>query len=87
MPKDTQRVSRISIPVCLLGQAGLSEVPQRERRQMFVGGGSVLTEARGQADCVAPVETSFGPRVLRRHDLPPVGLTFWRGSRHAVKMG
>lgn len=47
----------------------------------------MLTEARGQADCVAPVETSFGPRVLRRHDLPPVGLTFWRGSRHAVKMG
>lgn len=47
----------------------------------------MLTEAGGQADCVAPVETSFGPRVLRRHDFPPVGLTFWGGSRHAVKMG
>lgn len=47
----------------------------------------MLTEAGGQADCVAPVETSFGPRVLRRHDLPPIGLAFWRGSRQAVKTG
>lgn len=49
-------------------------------------GGSVLTEAGGQADCVAPVETSFGrgPAATR---LSPVRLTFWGGSGHAVKMG
>lgn len=80
MSKDTERVGRTRTLVRLLGQARLCGLPRRESRRS-----SVLTKAGGQPDRVAPVETSSGARVLRRHDFSTVGLAFWRGSREAVK--
>lgn len=49
--------------------------PPREG-QLFKGGSAALTEAGGQSDCVAPVQTGFGARVLRGHNFSPVGLAF-----------
>lgn len=49
----------------------------------------MLTEAGGQKDRVAPVETTAlvrGPGETTRLS-SPARLTFWGGSGHAVKMG
>ena len=55
--------------------------PRSQRGRVCIGGSSILTEAGGQADGVAPVETSFGAGVLRRHNFSTVGLALWGGKQ------